>query len=119
MWPTPRATDGTHGGRVTSRKGPEGGNLVEAVSARTKWPTPTARDWKGSGYDGQLPNAVQMWPTPTVEGNHNRAGSSPKAGNGLATVAGGALNPAWVEALMGFPPGWTDTRGGDQIPTLF
>ena len=21
---------------------------------------------------------------------------------------GGQLNPAWVEAMMGFPPGWTE-----------
>ncbi len=27
-----------------------------------------------------------MFPTPTVNGNNNRAGSSPKAGNGLATA---------------------------------
>lgn len=26
----------------------------------------------------------------------------------LATYAGGALNPDWVEWLMGFPPGWTE-----------
>jgi hypothetical protein len=23
-------------------------------------------------------------------------------------MAGGSLNPTWVELLMGFPPGWTD-----------
>ena len=44
-WPTPRATDGTHGGRVTPRKSREGGNLVEAVSART-FATPTSREWR-------------------------------------------------------------------------
>ena len=26
-------------------------------------------------------------------------------------VAGGRLNPAFVEWAMGFPPGWTDVRG--------
>jgi DNA (cytosine-5)-methyltransferase 1 len=26
----------------------------------------------------------------------------------LNVVAGGALNPTWVEWLMGFPDGWTD-----------
>lgn len=79
-WPTPRATDGDHGGRVTPRKGREGGNLV---SARTQWATPT------------------------VKGNYNRAGSSPKSGDGLATQVGGVLNPTWVEWLMGFPAEWT------------
>jgi hypothetical protein len=82
MWPTPRATDGTHGGRVTPRKSREGGNLIEAVSAAT-WPTPTARDaGRGAGWD--------------------------EPGRPLSERIGGPLNPAWVEALMGFPIGWTD-----------
>jgi hypothetical protein len=121
-WPTPRQTDGTHGGRVTERKGREGGNLVEAVSAR-------------------------LWPTPSVCGNYNRVGVSPKSGDGLATAVsewatptahprtpsprkvhhgeqlanqvaerGGdatqpkTLNPEWVEWLMGWPIGWTGLR---------
>lgn len=83
VWPTPRATDGSHGGRVTPRKGREGGNLIEAVSARTIWPTPTARDaGRGAGWD--------------------------EPGRPLSERVGGALNPTWVEWLMGFPPGWTD-----------
>jgi hypothetical protein len=32
LWPTPRTTDGSHGGRVTPRKSREGGNLIEAVA---------------------------------------------------------------------------------------
>jgi hypothetical protein len=116
MWPTPSASLGDHAGLVTPSKSREGGTLVEAVSAR-------------------------MWPTPTVKGNHNRAGLSAKSGDGLATAvnrdqwptptarvasrgagwdgpgrplsetAGGPLNPTWVELLMGFPLGWTDLDG--------
>lgn len=41
QWPTPRATDGSHGGRVTPRKSKNGGNLIEAVSMNM-FPTPTA-----------------------------------------------------------------------------
>lgn len=52
--------------------------------------------------------AVVLWPTPTEHGNYNRKGSSPTSVDGLATAAGGALNPRWVEWLMGFPDGWTD-----------
>ena len=85
-WPTPRSTDGTHGGRVTPRKSREGGNLIEAVSNRT------------------------TWATPSVCGNYNRKGASPKSGDGLATQAGGALNPTWVEWLMGWPIGFTDLK---------
>jgi DNA (cytosine-5)-methyltransferase 1 len=68
------------------------------------WPTPAARDYRGAnGYEatqaklqqgkraqmGQLPNAVQM-----EEGRAIR----------------GALNPTWVEWLMGFPLEWTDLK---------
>jgi len=85
-----------------------------------------------------------LWPTPTVKGNHNKVGLSARSGDGLATAvnraetfptpcsrdhkdcgpnvnwakvkakhklagfAGGALNPTWVEWLMGWPLGWTD-----------
>ena len=79
--------------------------------------------------------ANRLIPTPTVNGNNNAPGSSPKAGMGLATYAklyttpcaadskgstgggnhrslrteiNGQLNPTWVEWLMGFPTGWTD-----------
>ncbi len=79
------------------------------------WPTPTVQDSANNGGPSQfrrnslpLNAVVKLWPTPTVSGNYNRAGSSAKAGDGLATAAGGALNPMWVEWLMGFPPGWTD-----------
>lgn len=81
-----------------------------------------------------------MWPTPTVNGNHNRKGASAKSGDGLATAVlatpqardfrtgstarwenpersrnlndqiGGKLNPTWVEWLMGWPLGWTDLK---------
>ena len=53
-----------------------------------RWPTPAATDHKGSYAPGQrrgqLPDAVQC---------HGR------------------LNADWVEALMGFPAGWTRTGG--------
>ena len=78
-WPTPTATLGTKGGRVTPRKSREGGTLIEAVSQRS------------------------TWATPTVHGNYNRAGASAKSGDGLATQAGGSLNPTWVEWLMSGP----------------
>jgi len=45
-------------------------------------PTPAARDWKDNG-------------TSPAELNRNSVT--------LATIAGGYLNPMWVEWLMGFP----------------
>ena len=65
-------------------------------------------------------NESGLWPTPTVNGNHNKKGLSKTSGDGLATFVdkmeaglpvtkkSGQLNPTWVEWLMGFPKGWTD-----------
>jgi DNA (cytosine-5)-methyltransferase 1 len=61
---------------------------------------------RGHGID--LPSCARIFPTPTVNGNNNRSGASENSGDGLATAAGGSLNPEWVEALMGFPRHWTD-----------
>ena len=87
-WPTPTASLGTKGGRVTPRKSREGGTLIEAVSSRT-FATPTARDWRS----GKASEA-------TMERN-----SRP-----LSEQIGGLLNPTWVECLMGWPIGWTDLK---------
>jgi hypothetical protein len=84
LWPTPTASLGTKGGRITPRKSREGGTLIEAVSARM-FPTPTARDaGRGKGWDGP--------------------------GRPLSEAIGGPLNPTWVDWLMGFPEGWTDLK---------
>jgi hypothetical protein len=93
LWPTPTATLGTNGGRVTKAKGREGGTLIEALSARTRWPTPTAGDSKASGSRNtinskahagvSLTDAVRgdlgtgrLWPTPTTQ-NAKCNGSHP------------------------------------------
>lgn len=86
-FPTPSAAvygssgNGT-GNNVTSRGRPS----LEAMARHNLWPTPTASDWKGP--------------------NFSERGTA--SGNGLATAAGGPLNPTFVEWLMGFPSGWTD-----------
>lgn len=102
------------------------------------WPTPQARDWKGPTGDEykhgeaarrqSLPGRV-MWPTPTV-GQHimNKlsvppSGERGQLGHAMAnrdrSTVGGQLNPEWVEALMGFPTGWTElgnTESTEQQP---
>lgn len=90
------------------------------------WPTPTANDWKGAGYQkgtngkryDTLPGAARKWPTPTARLGAQRGAQAkryhdPKRSNDLddavaATGTVGQLNPTWVEWLMGFPLGWTD-----------
>lgn len=120
MWPTPTSTLGTNGGRVTPTKAREGGTLIEALSARTIWPTPNARDYKGApgagcqargGHQSSLPSAVRMFHTPTtggLDGGSNSRRAAEKRGE--AMPGGGSLNPTWVEWLMGWPLGWTDLK---------
>ena len=88
LWPTPTASLGTKGGRVTPRKSREGVTLIEAVSSRT-FAKPTARDFRS----GKASEA-------TMERN-----SRP-----LSEQIGGLLNPTWVEWLMRWPIGWTDLK---------
>jgi hypothetical protein len=86
-------------------------------------PTPEmAERFRSKGRSGSFVEAVAatMWPTPTAYQGHNN--SAMNAGTGgramlaaaassdeeAKAMAGGSLNPTWVELLMGFPPGWTD-----------
>ena len=78
--PTPRAQARTSSKRTISEYRH---NPEEFVMI---WPTPAARDWK-SGKGRQ------------------KNGHTPQ----LPEVTGGQLNPTWVEWLMGFPSGWTDS----------
>ena len=80
MFPTPRASDADRGGR---------GELLhwtKAGTPRGRIPTPDANCWKGGNRRGQLTD-----PTYGI------------------TPDGGQLNPPWVEWLMGYPAGWTDS----------
>lgn len=86
MWPTPQAHDSVKGnpsrvGRYGTKHG--GRNLNDWVA---KWPTPHANCHTGPGSSGR------------------------DGGENLQTAAGGALNPPWVEWLMGWPIGATDLK---------
>jgi hypothetical protein len=98
---------------------------LEAVAKM--WPTPRAVEWKANEYqqkDGRrwptLTGAVRMWPTPTAMTNTGGAALCKWGGSGarakLRTMVtpeelNGALNPTWVEWLMGYPLGWTALEG--------
>ena len=84
------------------------------------WPTPCSRDWRsGANTDeprDQLNEVVAaMWPTPRASGA-NGIGKHGKGGPNLQTVAGGLLNAAWVEILMGVSIGWTDPNCDNPEP---
>lgn len=125
LFPTPRASDGEHGGpnQRDSR-----GNPSLAMAARLI-PTPTTRDYKdGSAnacrnvpVNGLLGRAVHFLPTPRAQSANGTGKSRIGHREDLQTHAAkttqednrtearnGQLNPTWVEWLMGFPIGWTD-----------
>ena len=110
LWPTP--TKAIADGGQSSRSGKRKGELLLTGMARM-WPTPTVDDsanvTRQSGQFQSLTRTV-MFPTPTTQDAHNNGGQSQYNRNTLPlnAVAGGSLNPNWVEWLMGYPPGWTD-----------
>lgn len=96
-------------------------------SGSSLWPTPTVcgeynrKGLSATSGDGLrtavLREAEAMWPTPTSSAaTRGRAVRGPNAQGGPSLAesikaASGTLNPDWVEALMGFHPGWTAIDG--------
>lgn len=73
----------------------------------------------GNGFGLTLGNAITLseaglWPTPTSRDHKDGTNVENVPVNGLLgravgpTKQSGALNPRWVEWLMGYPDGWTD-----------
>ena len=83
MWPTPTVC-GNYNRKGASKTSGDG--LATAV---LKCATPTARDWR-SGKASQATHDKNSRP--------------------LSEQIGGALNPTWVEWLIGWPIGWTDLK---------
>ena len=86
-----------------------GAGMPLAVAAKlsaSPWPTPNASKASNdttltcSGDGRETPNKLG-WAV---------AWATPQAHDAKGTEAG-ALNPHWVESLMGFPAGWTRTDG--------
>jgi DNA (cytosine-5)-methyltransferase 1 len=127
-WPTPSATDGNRGGKMTPNM--SGQSLTQMMNsfptptnsmvtendfvqakfhstkrgkyADAKFPTPRANEWKGSGPVGSKSHKHMS------ERNYLCAVVNP-------TETSGQLNPDWVEWLMLWPIGWTSL---EQITEL-
>ena len=93
-----------------------------AASKKAKhFPTPTVTSGAQVAWDktpGQtggttLAGYVKYWPTPTSH-DAKDTGTAPSEGErntpNLAYQAGGKLNPTWVEWLMAWPLGFTDSK---------
>jgi hypothetical protein len=138
LWRTPKATDAERGpcskeGAMKKIEKKQSIRLQDQVNHPTLFRTPDAGCSRGAQSPERFAKSVgagklltlndqiaHLFPTPTVHGDYNRKGSSAHSGDGLATyvknvLAEGALNPAWVEWLMGFPAGWT-VPGGSMSP---
>lgn len=127
MWPTPTSRSGTGPSQTETRQGG-----MDLQTAAKLYPTPTqfdatCGDIKGKEYNGQtqhamkLIQAAKLYPTPTTgaglcggTGNYQQLKALEADGTilteerrSMAAGNGGQLNPEWVEALMGFPIGWT------------
>ena len=99
--PTVTAMDSTGAtARMKSSQVKEGSMRAMTLSRLVAMlPTPTARDWKGpqakeyKGEEGSLPGAIRFL-------------------GGMD----GPLNPRFVEEMMGFPAGWTESpfQSGEQ-----
>ena len=114
---------------ANQRNTPSLASVAHAMSI----PTPKARDWKDStqkssitavkkGHEMTLGRWVHHWPTPQASDNRDRGhlgmpaiqrrlkkGKQLTLGMSVSDTSG-ALNPPWVEWLMGWPIGWTDLK---------
>ncbi len=104
MWPTPLASNGNK---------PSGGNRRSADLSHVAgmWPTPLARDWKGTNspeHVRQLPPARNHMDQLANFAVYSRQALTISQAGETTCDQRRSLNPAFVEALMGWPTGWTD-----------
>lgn len=85
MWPTPRKQYFATPTATANQLSP---SMMKHLGCRAWWPTPTAHNAKECAAPSEYYRN-----TPT-----------------LAAQTGGKLNPPWVEWLMGWPIGWTDSK---------
>ena len=123
IFPTPRAANGMSQHLRNPENIKDTSRLEDFVACL--YPTPTVRGnynrkgmSKNSG-DGLHTHVMKMLPTPTANDAKNNGSDSQgnRNSDALNVVAGGALNPDWVEWLMGFPRGWTEVSG-DASPKM-
>ena len=118
-WPTPKASDGSHGG--PNMRGSKGG--LALPSAVHRFPTPQSGDfrtgegqrWESPERSRNLNDFAAKFPTPCAQDAKNSTlpisqrdrDSIPGYLLSTGERPGGQLNPDWVEYLMGWPVGWS------------
>ena len=131
LWRTPtvsmlnadRAKDTEYGQRKLAKG--QTITLADQIKDKRMWPTPTASTGgpEPEGETGRkLVTMVRIWPAPSASDNRDRGdigspailrrrekGKQIMLSQSVSTESG-ALNPDWVEWLMGWPIGWTDLK---------
>jgi len=125
LWPTPNTKGYRSDGELAmlAKKLTDRDEFLamthRAANSKRKrfYPTPTVsgnHNRKGlskSSGDGLATVVKRMYPTPLARCHTAPSRSENKQGtDNLQTLVGGALNPMWVEWLMGFPMSWTATE---------
>jgi hypothetical protein len=99
--------------------------LTQQVNNRELWPTPDVRGFSNEGAIAKLSKLAESWEEfsgmahrksqsqkrkhwPTPRAFMHKDSTTDRGKSNLGEVVGGQLNPMWVEALMGFPIGWTE-----------
>lgn len=90
-WPTPRASDGERSSGSDPVHGAGGPSLRQAA---VSYPTPKHRDWKA---DGSQASRTTPDLSAFLQGQVTTGGTGSDRAD---------LNPSFVAALMGLPPGW-------------
>ncbi len=131
LWPTPNvqslnnrqeyATAGGDGLQTAVRR--DAGILEPTETVPVMWPTPRTEGFDAGGHRGSpdsLHSAVKLFPTHRATSEHwsdveiarlsgqQRAAMKANGTPHTAATDGAKLNPDWVCALMGYPPGWLD-----------
>ena len=131
-WPTPRSCSAmaatiTEENSWAENRFPN----LETIVGRNMWPTPTAHNAKEAAYPAEFLRktptlaasvAMRKFPTPQASDNRDRGnlgssaiqrrrekGKQMMLSQSVSDISG-ALNPPWVEWLMGWPLGWTDLK---------
>jgi DNA (cytosine-5)-methyltransferase 1 len=71
--------------------------------------------------EGLRNRGIKKFPTPTAHNakEQNSPSESERNSPTLASVAGGKLNPNWVEKLMGWPEDWTSIKPISHVSIIF
>jgi hypothetical protein len=95
----PKSAEALHREATVARPGrSKPANLRDQVSNMNQWPTPQASDNRDRGNLGS-PATLRR----------KEKGKQISLGQSVSDISG-ALNPPWVEWLMGWPLGWTDLK---------